>query len=145
MINCLPTPNFLSPSSAPSIDAQGSHLTIADMSGPVTPTYDTLSVVFPSTPFSVAVPQKTPRLGPSAASLYPYASISEEAKKLGKEAQAEFRHASEAAQKKTGKIDMYSPKFYAACTIGGILACVCLPPPIFHQAAPRTELIYPRA
>ncbi|PUU78035.1 mitochondrial carrier domain-containing protein [Tuber borchii] len=93
------------------------------MSGLVTPTYATLSAVFPSTPFSVAVPQKTPRLQPSVASLYPYASISEEAKKLGKEAQEEFRHASEATQKKAGKIDMYSPKFYAACTLGGVLAC----------------------
>ena len=143
VLNYLPTPNFLSFSSALFIDAQGSHPTIADMSGLVTPTYATLSAVFPSTPFSIVVPQKTPRLQPSVASLYPYASISEEAKKLGKEAQEEFRHASEATQKKAGKIDMYSPKFYAACTLGGVLACVYLPR--FHQTAPRAELIYPRA
>lgn len=129
MLNYLRTPNFLSFSSAPLIDVQGSHTTLADMSGLVTPTSATLSAVFPSTPFSVAVPQKTPRLQPSVASLYPYASISEEAKKLGKEAQKELRHASEVTQKKAGKIDMYSPKFYAACTLGGVLACVCLPLP----------------
>jgi solute carrier family 25 (mitochondrial phosphate transporter), member 3 len=36
----------------------------------------------------------------------------------------EFEKASSAAQAKTGKIELYSPKFYAACTFGGLLACV---------------------
>ncbi|CUS11057.1 unnamed protein product [Tuber aestivum] len=94
------------------------------MPAPATPAYATLSAVFPSTPFSAAVPQKkAPPAQPSVVSLYPYASTTDEAKKLGKETQAELRHASEVAQREVGKIDMYSPKFYAACTIGGILAC----------------------
>ncbi|KAG0137475.1 mitochondrial carrier domain-containing protein [Tuber indicum] len=94
------------------------------MSGIATPTCANSSAVFPPTPFSVEVLQKKARPAQaSAASLYPYSSISEEAKKLGKKSQAEFPYASEVTQGKAGKIDMYSPKFYAACTIGGILAC----------------------
>lgn len=30
------------------------------------------------------------------------------------------------AQAKTGKIEMFSPKYYAACTFGGLLACVSI-------------------
>jgi solute carrier family 25 phosphate transporter 3 len=46
------------------------------------------------------------------------------AKKLSKEAQVEFDKASSAAQAKAGKIELYSGKYYAACTFGGLLACV---------------------
>jgi solute carrier family 25 phosphate transporter 3 len=60
---------------------------------------------------------------PSAA-FYTYASMSEEAKK-------ELQHASQVTKQKTGKIELHTPKYYTACTIGGILACVhtsLLPP-----------------
>lgn len=46
------------------------------------------------------------------------------AQKLSKEAQAEFEKASSKAQAKAGKIELYSGKYYAACTFGGLLACV---------------------
>lgn len=36
----------------------------------------------------------------------------------------EFEKASAAAQAKTGQIELYSGKYYAACTLGGIFACV---------------------
>nr|XP_036585549.1 uncharacterized protein CTRU02_04410 [Colletotrichum truncatum]KAF6795600.1 hypothetical protein CTRU02_04410 [Colletotrichum truncatum] len=45
------------------------------------------------------------------------------AQKLSAEATAEFEKASAKAQAKTGKIELYSAKFYAACTVGGLLAC----------------------
>lgn len=48
----------------------------------------------------------------------------DKANKLGAEATKEFEKASAKAQAKTGKIEMYSAKFYAACTVGGLLACV---------------------
>jgi hypothetical protein len=48
------------------------------------------------------------------------------ANKLSAEAQKEFDKASAKAQAKTGQIELYSPKFYAACTFGGLLACVSL-------------------
>jgi solute carrier family 25 (mitochondrial phosphate transporter), member 3 len=44
------------------------------------------------------------------------------AQQLSKEAQAEFDKASNAA--KPSKIELYSGKYYAACTFGGMLACV---------------------
>lgn len=38
----------------------------------------------------------------------------------------EFEKASNKAQQAAGKIELYSPKFYAACTFGGLLACVSI-------------------
>ncbi|KAI1082994.1 mitochondrial carrier domain-containing protein [Whalleya microplaca] len=59
--------------------------------------------------------------------LYGAYSIVDDAKnkanKLSGEAQAELDKASKAAQAKTGKIELYSPNYYAACTFGGLLAC----------------------
>lgn len=63
--------------------------------------------------------------------LYGTWSVSEDARakanQLSDKAVNEFDKASAAAQAKTGQIEMYSPKFYAACTFGGLLACVRLP------------------
>lgn len=49
--------------------------------------------------------------------------IKKEARHLGAEAQREMDKASVAVHKQTGEIQLYSPKYYTACTIGGILAC----------------------
>jgi len=46
------------------------------------------------------------------------------AKKLSAEATKEFEIASRKAQAATGGIELYSPKYYAACTFGGMIACV---------------------
>lgn len=55
-------------------------------------------------------------------------SVAEDAKStarsLSAEAKAEISKASSAAQAKTGTIELYSTKYYAACTFGGLLACV---------------------
>lgn len=48
----------------------------------------------------------------------------DKANKLSNAAVKELQQASAKAQQATGKIEMYSPKFYAACTTGGLLACV---------------------
>ena len=50
----------------------------------------------------------------------------DKANKLGAEATKEFEKASAAAQSKAGKIELYSGKYYAACTFGGLMACVSL-------------------
>lgn len=50
----------------------------------------------------------------------------DKAQKLGNEASKEFEKASSKAQAKAGKIDLYSGKYYAACTFGGLMACVCI-------------------
>lgn len=60
--------------------------------------------------------------------LYSAWSVVDDAKKkanqLGEEATKEFNKASAAAQAKSGHIELYSGKYYAACTFGGLLACV---------------------
>jgi solute carrier family 25 phosphate transporter 3 len=49
------------------------------------------------------------------------------AQKLSIEATKEFEKASATAQAKTGKIELFSAKYYAACTFGGLVACVSSP------------------
>lgn len=55
-------------------------------------------------------------------------SVTEDAKSkanaLSEEAQREIKKASAAAQAKTGQIELYSAKYYAACIFGGLVACV---------------------
>lgn len=53
-----------------------------------------------------------------------YSPVEDKVKKLSAEATAEFNKASAAAQAKAGHIELYSGKYYAACTFGGLLACV---------------------
>ena len=48
----------------------------------------------------------------------------DKAKKLGNEASKEFEKAAAKASPKSDKIEMYSGKYYAACTFGGMMACV---------------------
>ncbi|KAF1997612.1 mitochondrial carrier [Amniculicola lignicola CBS 123094] len=59
--------------------------------------------------------------------LYPVWSVADDAKnkaaKLSDAAVTEFEKASSKTQRKAGHIELYSPKYYAACTFGGIMAC----------------------
>jgi solute carrier family 25 (mitochondrial phosphate transporter), member 3 len=60
--------------------------------------------------------------------LYPAWSAVDDAKnkaaQLSDAAVREFEKSSSKVQAKTGNIEMYSMKYYAACTFGGLLACV---------------------
>ena len=61
--------------------------------------------------------------------LYPAWSAVDDAKnnkaaQLSDAAVREFEKSSSKIQAKTGNIEMYSMKYYAACTFGGLLACV---------------------
>ena len=60
--------------------------------------------------------------------LYPAWSAVDDAKnkaaQLSDAAVSELQKSSSKAQAKTGHIEMYSLKYYAACTFGGLLACV---------------------
>jgi solute carrier family 25 phosphate transporter 3 len=73
-----------------------------------------------------AEPERTPLQAHSE--LYPAWSVVDDAKKkahdLSAEAAKEFEKASAKAQAKAGTIELYSLKYYAACTFGGLLACV---------------------
>jgi len=101
------------------------------------PTQGTLHDVFhPSVPFGRSAPTNTrPNPGPSKRTplqarteLFPTWSAVDDAKKkanaLSAEATKEFEKASAKAQAKAGHIELYSAKYYAACTFGGLLACV---------------------
>ena len=60
--------------------------------------------------------------------IYPAWSVVDDAKNkanaLSAEATKEFEKANAKAQAKTGQIELYSANYYAACTFGGLLACV---------------------
>jgi solute carrier family 25 phosphate transporter 3 len=97
---------------------------------PLFPNYDTLQQTLGS---SSRRPQNKPNAsGPTPyqarLELYPAYSIVDDAKnkahKLSAEAAKDFEAASQKAQAKAGKIELYSGKYYAACTFGGMLACV---------------------
>lgn len=103
------------------------------------PSQDILHDIFhPSIPFGRAPPapklsnQKFPERTPLEAQteLYPTWSVVDDAKSKAKalsaEAQVEFDKASAKAQAKAGHIELYTAKYYAACTFGGLLACVSL-------------------
>ena len=98
------------------------------------PTQGTLHDIFnPPTPFSRAqrpAEHKRTRLQ-ARSELYPAWSVVDDVKKkahdLSVEASKEFEKASAKAQAKAGTIELYSTKYYAACTFGGLLACVRAP------------------
>lgn len=96
------------------------------------PSYETLQHTFGG-PYSRTRPQSKPApSGPTPyqarTDLYPAYSIvddaKDKAKKLSAEATREFEAASQKAQAKSGQIELFSGKYYAACTFGGMLACV---------------------
>lgn len=93
------------------------------------PTAATICQAFAQTsPFQA--PQSAQRSSKYAAQehLYNAWSVADDAKnkagQLSEKAAAEFEKASSAAQAKAGKIELYTPKYYAACVVGGLLACV---------------------
>ena len=94
------------------------------------PTQATLNEVFASQrPFSRSRTQAKSAEHPLKRPLFSAWSVAEDAKtkatQLSGAAINEYEKASAKAQAKTGAIELYSGKYYAACTVGGILACVC--------------------
>jgi solute carrier family 25 phosphate transporter 3 len=96
------------------------------------PSSETLQRTFVS-PYSRGASQtKATASGPTPyqarLDLYPAYSVIDDAKnkaqKLSAEASKEFEAASQKAQAKAGKMELYSGKYYAACTFGGLMACV---------------------
>lgn len=89
------------------------------------PRYDTLQKTFPRQPQDgLKAPASKATPYQARMDLYSaYSTIEDKAKKLSAEATAEFNKASSAAQAKAGKIELYSGKYYAACTFGGLMAC----------------------
>lgn len=101
---------------------------------PLHPSKDALQGMFYS---SLSATNHTPYQ--ARAELFPiHSSVVEDAKgkakKLSAEATAEFEKASAKAQAKTGKIELYSGRYYTACTFGGLMACVRGFSPIWKHA-----------
>ena len=54
--------------------------------------------------------------------------------------QSEWSKLSQKAQAKAGKIELYSGKYYAVCTVAGLLACVCFFNPTDTEELKLTRL-----
>lgn len=94
------------------------------------PRYEALQRAFPNPPADGVRARGSTKATPYQArtDLYSaYSTVEDKAKKLSAEASAEFNKASAAAQAKKGTIELYSGQYYAACTFGGLLACVSRP------------------
>ncbi|USW54931.1 Putative mitochondrial phosphate carrier protein Pic2/Mir1 [Septoria linicola] len=80
-----------------------------------------------SATFGQASPYQSKPQRKDISHLYTAWDVTEDAKnqaaKLSDAASAEIAKASNIAQEKTGKIELYSGKYYAACTFGGLMAC----------------------
>jgi solute carrier family 25 phosphate transporter 3 len=89
----------------------------------VLPSLEALSGTFaPRSPASDA--NKTPgEAPPKQRPLFPAWSAVEDVKHT---AVKEYEKASAKAQAKAGHIELHSAKFYAACTFGGLMACVSI-------------------
>ncbi|KAK4499617.1 hypothetical protein PRZ48_010135 [Zasmidium cellare] len=91
------------------------------------PSMSALSATFGNaTPYSMNKAQPAPQKK-SITHLYQSWDVAEDAQKkatqLSDAATKELQKASSAAQDKVGKIELYSGKYYATCTFGGLMAC----------------------
>ena len=62
----------------------------------------------------------------------------EKARSMGEHAANEVKKATSAVQAKTGTIELYSLKYYEACTFGGLIACVRLWVPVNGYSVTKT-------
>ncbi|KAL9113423.1 MAG: hypothetical protein Q9227_002464 [Pyrenula ochraceoflavens] len=104
------------------------------------PTQRTLFDVFsPQSPFSKP---KAQNAGSSTTRRAPFMawSVAEDAKskagQLSDEAVKEYEKASAKVQQKGGQLELYSAKYFAACTFGGLLACG-----VTHTAVTPLDLV----
>lgn len=78
-------------------------------------------------------PKRPEAPAPANREVFPAWSVADDARRkandFASEASREFGVASQMAQARTGQIEPWTPKYYAACTVGGILACVSLAGP----------------
>jgi solute carrier family 25 phosphate transporter 3 len=79
-------------------------------------------------PLGTPATQSEPEVVPERPAPFPAWSAIDDAKSkadaVAHQAEREYNLASKKAQEKAGKIEPGSLKYYAACTFGGLLACV---------------------
>lgn len=95
-------------------------------------------------PAAAAHGQQSPK-GRQAGAVFDYYSVVDDAKnearKLSAEAQREIEKASSKVRGAGGGgIELYSGRYYAACTFGGLMACVSAPPRQRQGASPDFSL-----
>ena len=76
---------------------------------------------------------------PAKQTPFPAWNVIDETKK---EASRELNAASQKAQAATGKIEPWSAKYYAACTFGGLLACVSIQPVLIADGDKTKKKIF---
>lgn len=82
--------------------------------------YNTL---LPTSPFYKPKPVEHPQTRPIFSS-WSTDSVKDKAEQVAADAAQQYEKASNKAQAKVGGIELYSGKYYAVCTVGGIMACV---------------------
>jgi solute carrier family 25 (mitochondrial phosphate transporter), member 3 len=102
----------------------------------------------PTSPiYKPAAPVEHPQKRPIFSSWSAADTVKNEAQKVASDAAATYEKASNKAQAKVGGIELYSGKYYAACTFGGIIACVGilngLRPATDSPRASLTQLSHP--
>ena len=80
----------------------------------------------PTSPFYKPEPRPHPQTRPIFSAWSATDTAKDKAQQLSAAATKEYEKVSQKAQAKAGSIELYSGKYYAACTVGGILACVCI-------------------
>lgn len=109
---------------------------------PQSPNQDALKGVFYSPAAQDSPAGQAPR-GKQMGTVFDYYSVADdakkEAKKLSEEATREFEKASAKAKKASGGIELYTGRYYAACTFGGLLACG-----LTHTAVTPLDLVKTR-
>ncbi|KPI44828.1 putative mitochondrial phosphate carrier protein [Cyphellophora attinorum] len=91
----------------------------------------------PTSPiYKPAAPVEHPQKRPIFSSWSAADTVKNEAQKVASDAAAQYEKASNKAQAKVGGIELYSGKYYAACTFGGIIACG-----LTHTAVTPLDLI----
>ncbi|KAL9058371.1 MAG: hypothetical protein Q9162_001826 [Coniocarpon cinnabarinum] len=89
---------------------------------PLFPSRSSINAAFaPTTPFQEPPQHRTQ--WQAREELYHNFATGDQSQSLTAAAQQEFDKVSQKAQQKTGKIELYSGQYYAACTFGGLLAC----------------------
>ena len=86
-----------------------------------TAVYNTL---LPTSPFYKPAPVEHPQKRPIFSAWSAAENVKDKAQEVAADAAKQVEKASLKTQAKVGGIELYSGKYYAACTVGGILACV---------------------
>jgi solute carrier family 25 (mitochondrial phosphate transporter), member 3 len=87
----------------------------------------------PTSPFYKPAPAEHPQKRPIFSSWSAVDEVKDKAEQVAADAAKQYEKASNKAQAKVGGIELYSGKYYAACTFGGIIACVGILSPVLDS------------